>query len=42
VFTLVAKNKLVKGIVLKESGYFHGVTWKYAEEFDTWWSRLPE
>ncbi len=42
-FQSAAANKLKKkGEVLDANAYFHGVTWKQIEEFDTWWDRLPK
>jgi len=42
-FQSAAANKLKKkGEVLDANDYFHGVTWKQIEEFDTCWDRLPK
>jgi len=42
-FQTAAANKLAKkGQVLDSSKYFHGVTWKQIEEFDTMWTKFPK
>jgi hypothetical protein len=42
-FQTAAANKLAKkGQVLDSSNYFHGVTWKQIEEFDTMWTKFPK